>query len=165
VLRELWEWREGVAQRADRATFRVLNNEPMLLMARQPPADLPGLKTIPGIGGEQIERRGREILAAVKRGMDLPDGELPRPERPARRLHDPVYEARVERLKAARNQLAATFDLAPGVLCPNGTLETIARVHPGTREELAAIPGLKRWQLREIGDGLLAAAADPQPTS
>ena len=164
VLRELWEWREGVAQRADRATFRVLNNEPMLLMARQPPADMAALKTIPGIGGEQMERRGSEILAAVKRGMDLPESELPRLERPARRNHDPVYEARVERLKAARNQLAAAFELAPGVLCPNGTLETIARVRPRNREELSTIPGLKRWQLREIGDALLTAAADSSPT-
>jgi ribonuclease D len=161
VLRELWEWREGVAQRADRATFRVLNNEPMLLMARQPPADLAALKTTPGIGGEQIERRGREILEAVRRGVELPDDQLPRLERAPRRAHDPVYEARVERLKAARNQLAATFELAPGVLCPNGTLEAIARLHPGTREELATIPGLKRWQLREIGDALLGAATDP----
>ena len=28
ILRELFEWREGVAQRTDRATFRILNNEP-----------------------------------------------------------------------------------------------------------------------------------------
>jgi len=97
--------------------------------------------------------------------VDLPEAELPRLERPARRAHDPVYEARVERLKAARNQLAAAFDLAPGVLCPNGTLETIARVHPRTRKELAAIPGLKRWQLREIGEALLSAATDPPPSS
>ena len=85
ILRELHEWREGVAQRADRATFRILNNEPMLLMARQPPADLAALKAIPGIGGEQAERRGREILAAVKRGQEVPDRDLPRIERPPRR--------------------------------------------------------------------------------
>ena len=165
ILRELWEWREGVAQRADRATFRVLNNEPMLLMAKQPPVDVAGLKTIPGIGGEQIERRGKELLAAVRRGVELPENELPRLERPPRRAHDPVYEARVERLKAARNRLATEFDLAPGVLCPNGTLEAIARIHPRSREELAPIAGLKRWQFREIGEALLAAAADPPADS
>jgi ribonuclease D len=53
VLRELYEWRESTAQRADRATFRILNNEPMLVMARQPPTDLAALKAIPGVGGEQ----------------------------------------------------------------------------------------------------------------
>ncbi|HEX6104583.1 MAG TPA: HRDC domain-containing protein [Gemmatimonadales bacterium] len=155
ILRELWEWREGMAQRADRATFRVLNNEPMLLMARQPPADLPALRTVPGLGGEQIERRGKEILAAVRRGLELPDQDLPRLERPPRRAHDPAYEARLERLKAVRNKLAAEYELAPGVLCPNGTLETIARVVPRNPEELAEIGGLRRWQLREFGPELL----------
>lgn len=157
VLRELWEWREGVAQRADRATFRVLNNEPLLLMARQPPGDLAALRSVPGIGGEQAERRGKEILAALRRGLELPDEELPRLTRAPRRPADPAYEARLERLKQVRNQLAAKYELAPGVLCPNGTLETIARVHPATVDELATVAELRRWQLREIGKDLLAA--------
>ena len=161
ILRELHEWREGVAQRADRATFRILNNEPMLLMSRQPPADLAALKAIPGIGGEQAERRGREILAAVKRGQEVPDRDLPRIERPPRRPHDPALEARLERLKGVRNQLATRLDLAPGVLCPNGTLEAIARANPMSREALAALPELRRWQLAEIGAELLAAVREP----
>ncbi|MBA3497232.1 MAG: ribonuclease D [Gemmatimonadales bacterium] len=161
ILRELFEWREGVAQRSDRATFRILNNEPMLTMSRQPPADMVALKTIPGIGGEQAERRGREILAAVKRGLEIPDRELPRVERTPRRAYDPAFEARVERLKAGRNRLASQLDLAPGVLCPNGTLETIARANPANMEALAALSDLRRWQWREIGADLLAAAAEP----
>jgi ribonuclease D len=161
VLRELYEWREGVAQRSDRATFRVLNNEPMLAMARQPPADMAALKTIPGIGGEQAERRGREILAAVTRGLEIPEGDLPRVERPPRKAFDPAFEARLERLKSARNRLAVQFDLAPGVLCPNGTLEAIARANPASMEALAALPELRRWQLREIGGELLGAVAEP----
>lgn len=163
ILRELYEWRESVAQRNDRATFRILNNEPMLTMARQPPADLAALKAIPGIGGEQAERRGRDLLAAVQRGLAIPERELPRIERPPRRAYDPAFEARLERLKAARNRLATEFDLAPGVLCPNGTLEAIARANPRTLEELAGLPELRRWQLREIGKGLLAAVPVPEP--
>ncbi len=165
ILRELFEWREGVAQRSDRATFRVLNNEPMLLMARQAPADLAALKTIPGIGGDQAERRGREILAAVKRGQEIPDRDLPRVERPPRRAYDPAFEARLERLKATRNLLAVRLDLAPGVLCPNGTLEAIARVNPTSRDALAAVPGLRRWQLEELGPELLAAVKEPTKAS
>ncbi|MDQ3138253.1 MAG: ribonuclease D [Gemmatimonadota bacterium] len=161
ILRELFEWREGVAQRSDRATFRILNNEPMLTMSRQPPADMVALKTIPGVGGEQAERRGREILAAVKRGLEIPDRDLPRVERTPRRAYDPAFEARVERLKAGRNRLASQLDLAPGVLCPNGTLETIARANPANMEALAALSDLRRWQWREIGADLLAAAAEP----
>jgi ribonuclease D len=161
ILRELVEWREGVAQRSDRATFRVLNNEPMLAMAKRPPADMEALKAIPGVGSEQAERRGREILAAVKRGLEIPERDLPKVERPPRKAFDPALEARLERLKAARNRLAVQLDLAPGVLCPNGTLEAIARLNPASIEALAALPGLRRWQLREIGGELLGALAEP----
>lgn len=160
VLRELYEWRDNVAQRSDRATFRILNNEPMLAMARTPPADLAALKEIPGISKDQAERRGREILAAVQRGLAVPAGDLPRLERPPRRAHDPAFESRLERLKAMRNELAGRLDLAPGVLCPNGTLEAIARANPRTLEELAALPETRRWQLREIGRELLGALGD-----
>ena len=161
VLRELFEWRDQLARRIDKAAFRILNNEPMLAMAQAPPTDLSELKAVRGVGGEQAERRGHEILAAVHRGLAVPEADLPRVERPPRRPSDPAYEARLERLKAARNLLAAQYQLAPGVLCPNGTLEAIARINPASVEELADVPELRRWQVREIGGGLLAALQRP----
>jgi ribonuclease D len=162
VLRELFQWREDTARRTDKAAFRILNNEPMLLMAKSPPRDLAALKEVRGIGQEQADRRGREILAAVQRGLDLPDRDLPRLERPPRRVPDAAFETRLERLKAARNGLALRYDLAPGVLCPNGILEAVAQMNPGTLEDMSRIQELRRWQLREIGSGLLAAL---QPTA
>jgi ribonuclease D len=161
VLRELFEWRDQLARRSDKAAFRILNNEPMLAMAKAPPVDLSELKAVRGIGGEQAERRGREILAAVQRGLAVPEAHLPRVERPPRRPADLAYEARLERLKAARNLLAVQYDLAPGVLCPNGTLEAVARINPASIEQLAKVPELRRWQVREIGGGLLDALQRP----
>jgi ribonuclease D len=161
VLRELFEWRDQLARRTDKAAFRILNNEPMLAMAMAPPADLSELKAVRGIGADQAERRGREILAAVQRGLAVPEADLPRVERPPRRPADPAYEARLERLKAARNLLAIQYELAPGVLCPNGTLEAIARINPATVEELSKVPELRHWQVREIGGGLIAALQRP----
>jgi ribonuclease D len=161
VLRELYQWREDEARRTDRAAFRILNNDPMLLMAKSPPRDINGLKAIRGIGTDQAERRGRDILAAVQRGLDVPERELPRVERARRPPPDAALEARLERLKSARNELATRFDLAPGILCPNGTLEAIARVNPATLEEMSEIREMRRWQLREIGSDLLAALKQP----
>jgi ribonuclease D len=161
VLRELYQWRDAVAQRSDRATFRILNNEPMLVMAKAPPTDMAALKAIPGIGSDQAERRGREILSAVQRGLEVPEAELPRIERPARRAYDAAFDARLERLKAARNRLAVGLELAPGVLCPNGTLEAIARANPSDMAALAGVRELHRWQLRELGPELLAVLPEP----
>jgi ribonuclease D len=165
VLREVWEWRDGVARRADRATFRVLNNEPLLAIAKAPPRDLAALKAIPGISSDQAERRGREILAAVGRGLELPEDQLPRVARQPRRPPDLAFEARLERLKARRNALAQELELAPGVLCPNGTLEAIAREDPNTVERLEAVPELRRWQARTIGPALFDALQEQQPAA
>ncbi len=168
ILRELWEWREGAARRADRATFRILNNEPILAMAKNPPTDMAALKAIPGVSSDQAERRGRDLLAAVRRGLDLPESDLPRLTRPPRRVPDLAYEERLERLKVARNRLAQEYDLAPGVVCPNGTLEAIARLDPKTSAELGGVTELRRWQLREFGEELLQAvrgSAAPDPHS
>lgn len=161
ILRELYDWRDGVAQRLDRATFRVLGNEPMLAMAKHPPADLSAIKAIPGISGDQAERRGRDLLAAIRRGQDLPERDLPRVERPPRRAYDPAFDAALERLKTVRNRLATELDLQPGVLCPNGTLEAIARARPASVEALTQVQELRRWQVSEIGEALLAAVAEP----
>jgi ribonuclease D len=161
VLRELFQWRDELAQRTDRAAFRILNNEPMLVMAKSPPSDLAALKEVRGIGPEQAERRGKDILAAVRRGLAIPERELPRIPRPARRAQDPAYEARLERLKTVRNQLALRYDLTPGVLCSNGTLDAIARVNPSSLGDMSAIRELRRWQLNEFGSDLLAALQQP----
>jgi ribonuclease D len=161
ILRELWEWREAAARRADRATFRILNNEPMLAMAKNAPTELAALKAIPGVSSDQAERRGRDLLAAIRRGLELPEGDLPRLTRPPRRVPDLAYEERLERLKAARNQLAQKYDLAPGVVCPNGTLEAIARLDPKSAAELGSVTELRRWQLREFGEELLQALQGP----
>ncbi len=163
ILRELVQWREELARRTDKAAFRILNNEPILFMAKSPPRDIATLKSVRGISPDQAARRGREILEAVQRALELPEHELPRVERRNRHQPDPELEARIERLKSARNALALTYDLAPGVLCPNGVLEAIARVNPKTLEGMAEIRELRRWQLREMGGALLAALQQPAP--
>ena len=157
ILRELWEWREGAARRADRATFRILNNGPMLAMAKNPPTELAALKAIPGVSSDQADRRGRDLLAAIRRGLELPESDLPVLTRPPRRVPDLAYEERLERLKGARNRLAQEYDLAPGVVCPNGTLEAIARLDPKTTADLGRVMELRRWQLGAFGEELLHA--------
>lgn len=161
VLRELYDWRDQLARRTDKAAFRILNNEPMLFMAKTPPRNMAELKAVRGIGGEQADRRGREILAAVERGLSVPEEQLPRVERIPRRPPDTAYETRLERLKSARNQIAVRFDVPPGVLCPNGTLEAVARLNPSTVQHLAEVPELRRWQLHEFGEELLRALKPP----
>jgi ribonuclease D len=164
ILREVYEWREEIARRSDKAAFRIMNNEPMLAIAKSPPADLEALKAVPGVGTELVQRRGRSLLTAIERALEMPESKWPKLERPPRRQPDPAFEARLDRLKAVRNREAERLELAPGVACPNGTLEAIARAMPGTLDELRALPEIRRWQVEAAGAALLAAARDPEQT-
>ena len=160
LLRSLYDWREATARRLDRASFRILNNEPLFEMAKTPPSTLEELQRVRGVGPETIARRGGEILDAIQQAMAIPEHDLPRLPRVPRRPPDPAFDARLERLKAARNAVALRLDLAPGVTCPNGTLEEIARRVPTRVEELEGVPGLRRWQREAFGEELLAASKD-----
>lgn len=155
VLRELHAWRDVTAKRLDRATFRVMNPETLLAIAELAPTDLAGLRGIRGLPPDQVERRGTELLAAIAKGMAIPEDELPRFERMRRLPPDAAFDARLDRLKVARNAAAARLGLQPGVLCPNGILEGIARAQPKAVAELTAIEGMRRWQVEVLGAELL----------
>lgn len=157
VFRELYVWRARTAEALDRAAFRVMGNEVLFALAQQPPADSAALAGIKGVGREVAERRGAEVIAAIRRGLALPENELPRLPRAVRQRPDPVFDARLERLKALRAGLAARENLAPGVLCPNWLLEAIARAAPASLEELGRVDGIRRWQVGVIGTDLLKA--------
>lgn len=156
-LRELYIWREATASDLDRASFRVMGNEVLLHLAEHPVADLDALGRVKGVGREALGRWGEMILAAIRRGDAVPEGELPRFERPPRKAFDPEWDGRVEKLKVARNSEAERLGLHPGVLCPNGTLEQIASARPVSFDDLMKASALRRWQQQEIGPALLAA--------
>jgi ribonuclease D len=159
VLRELHGWRETLAQKMDRATFRVMNPETLLLLAELQPRDVAALRGIRGISPDQVERRGQELVAAVERGLAIPEKDLPRLERTRRPPPDPAFDARMDRLKVARNAAAERLGLQPGVLCPNGILEGIARLEPKSVEEMVKVADMRKWQREVLGAELLAAIA------
>lgn len=157
VLRELFAWRERTAAQLDRAPFRVLMNEALITVAKAMPVDETALRELKALSPDQLRRRGGEILDAVARGVRAPSDSIPVFPRGRRPDPDLAYEARLERLKSARNAIAERLPLAAGVLCPNGVLEAIARLAPRTMEELSGVEGMRNWQREVTGKELLAA--------
>jgi ribonuclease D len=104
-----------------------------------------------------LESRGTELLAAIRRGLAIPEAELPRFPRAPRWERDPDFDARVTALKAVRDEAAQRLDLDPGVLGARERLEAVARKNPATLEELSAIPELRRWQVDVLGDRFVRA--------
>jgi ribonuclease D len=157
VLREVANWRDTVAAQLDRATFRVMGNEVLFELARRTPKSVSELAAIKGMPKGMIERGGADIVAAVRRGVEVPEAELPKFPRGQRWNKDRDFDERVARLKAVRDSAAARLDLDPGVLCSRERLENIARSGAKTADDLASVPDLRRWQIEEMGAGFIRA--------
>ena len=157
ILRELVPWRDGVARELDRAVFRVVSNEVLLDIAKAAPATKAALGAIKGMPRGVLEQRGDVVLAAVARGLAVPDAELPRFPKAPRWERDPDFDDRAARLRAVRDEVAASLAIDPGVLCSRDRLETIARRQPADMDALLETPDLRRWQAELLGERLLAA--------
>ena len=159
IFRELVRFRDGIARELDRATFRVAGNEALFAVAKERPQSLEALAAIKGVPRGIAERRGSEMLAAVRRGMEVPEDQLPKFPRAPRWDRDADFDNRVNALRTAREETAQRLGLDPGFLCAREKLETIARKRPKTLEELAEVPDLRRWQIEVLGPAFLKALA------
>jgi ribonuclease D len=157
ILRELVPWRDAIARQLDRATFRVIGNEQLLDIARQQPATRDVLAAIKGMPRGLLESRGQEVLDAVKRGLAVPDSDLPRFPKAARWDRDPDFDVRVSALKTVRDEAAARLDLDPGVLCSRDRLEAVARKNPTNHDALETVVELRQWQRAVLGESFLRA--------
>ncbi len=161
-LRAALEWRDEAARTMDRAPFRVADDRTLILLACEPPATVDALAGTKGMSRSLARDRGEELLAALRGTDEIADSDLrpyPRPDRSGPGRPTPEIEARFERLKRLRNQMAADLGLARGTLFPNATLMEIARSAPTDTDALAEVPSLKRWQLALAGSELVRVSA------
>ena len=134
-----------------------MGNEVLLEIARRAPKSTSELGAIKGMPKGMIERAGADIVAAIRRGMDASEAELPKFPKGQRWNKDRDFDDKVGRLKAVRDGAAMRLDLDPGVLCSRERLENVARSGAKTVQDLAAVPDLRRWQIEEMGEGFIRA--------
>lgn len=157
VLRELYAWREDRAKRADRPPFKVVGSDVLLALAERSPTTEDEVEKI--LSSYPRQRDQIEIvLAAIQRGLALPDRELPGRD-PGEKKPGMSQAAKrsVEALRALRDELAEDEGLDPSIVLPQRLIERIAIAGPETLAELAAIEGVRQWRVSEWGPELLAA--------
>jgi len=157
AFRLLHRWRDTVAEREDKAPFRIIGNEALIAVSRALPAARADLGHIRELPSSLARRHGDALFEAVARARALPERELPRLERQPRPPKDPGFDARLERVKAVRNRVATELGLEAGVLCGRTTLEAVVRAGPVDRAALERIPELRHWQVEVLGAALLEA--------
>ena len=158
VLRKLWRYRDSEARGMDRPAFKVMPDEVLLAIAAQRPVDDDGLHHVMRRGSSMHRKHGEAVLRCVVDGLaDLEP--LPSKEDAPRRERKPEGGANIDRLlgplKEWRNREVSRRGLNPVVVANNNVLKEIARLMPTTIDELAQVPGIRRWQIADYGESLL----------
>ncbi|HEV2057133.1 MAG TPA: HRDC domain-containing protein [Methylomirabilota bacterium] len=155
VLRELHHARETLAIKLDRPPFMILGNEVLAALAVLKPRDSNSILTIKGCTINVVRRAGGAILAAVERGLTLPDAELPvRRPNPRPRASGAV-QRRSEALRAWRVEAAKLVELDAGVIFPQRLIDRLAQDPPRDQDALARVEGIGRWRAELFGAELL----------
>jgi ribonuclease D len=150
VLRELAAWRESTSRHRNLPRFRVLPDDLLVEIARLAPTRAADLRHLRRLSPRCVERDGESIVQAVRRGLEVPDADLPQAER-GRPLR--VHAGIVELLHALLRARADERRIASSLLATVRDLELLA--HDPNGKEALALPILSGWRREMVGDDLL----------
>jgi ribonuclease D len=145
VAKALAEWRERRAQERDVPRSRLMKDDALLEVASARPATVEELSR-----SRLLQREARkgetaqEILAAVAKGLETPEEELPRKDAAA--APKKGSEALIDLLKVLLKSRAEDLGVAPKLLASAEDLNRIAA------EDEPDVPALSGWRREAFGD-------------
>jgi ribonuclease D len=148
VLLELAAWRERLAQSLDVPRGRVLRDDALYDIANQVPTSTEALGQLRTLSdGFARSQRAKEIIEAVKAGIERDPKTLPKIER--NEALSAEASATLELLKVLLKAAAAEHGVAPRIIADSDDLEQLA-----TSDE-ADILALQGWRRALFGDAAL----------
>ncbi len=149
VLKEVAAWRESEAQGRDVTRNRVLRDETLLDIAAHRPGSREELLRTRGIDrNSRNPEKADNILAAVARGMDIPDDQCPRAAKP-----EPLPKglgATLDLLKVLLKMKCEAEGVAQKLVANSADLERIAF------DDDAPVAALSGWRRELFGGDALA---------
>ncbi|MEX2144388.1 MAG: HRDC domain-containing protein [Anaerolineales bacterium] len=159
ILLELAFYRDAKAAEADRPLFKIISDSTLTAIAIAQPQHPKDLETVEGMTAGQIQRHGKGLLDAVKRGQQAPPL-----KRPRRAPYDEAFVERVDKLRAWRKKAALELEVESDVVLPRDLMQAVARANPGSQDELAPVLADVPWRRVRYGEQILQAlAAQPPP--
>jgi len=149
VLKELAAWREREAQERDIPRQRMLRDETLMEIAAHHPADTNELGRTRGLGKGLVEgKMGVALLEAVKRGLALPEDQIPKPPERVElpRGLGPV----VDLLKVLLKMKCDEHGVAQKLVANTADVEAIAA------SDDSDVPALHGWRRELFGEDALA---------
>jgi len=157
-VREIWQWREQQAERADCPPFKILGNQQLLELASwaaaHPDQDIENGPRLP----RNCEgRRLQQLKAAARRANNTPRDKWPeRFKRQQQTYTGPECKPQIEALRAESARVAGDLGIPSAVLAPKAMIVNIARNNARARAEMQACSGMMNWQVALLEEPLRA---------
>jgi ribonuclease D len=157
-LKELYLARNAIAERSDRAPYRILDDSTLIELARRAPRDHQQLGQMRGLRAWKVERFGDQVLAALHRAETSGPMSWPRRGRASPRPPEltPAEKSLLHALRRWRDDRARDRGVEPARVATTAMLTRIAVAKPGHVEALGELPGMDAWRVREYGEEILA---------
>lgn len=146
AAREVAAWREIKAQRVDKPRKWVLTDEQIVEACKRGARTIDELFMVRGVREKLSTRDAREVASLIAKGLDLPEDQLPKPERPAK--SEPNVDIQVDLMEALARLRAKENDIALHTLASRDDLAAVARGH-------RQVAVLKGWRGAILGGELL----------
>jgi ribonuclease D len=112
VVRELWRWRDGEAQRRDCPSRRVLRDDLVVELAKRQTADVKRIRAVRGMERGDLQRYLPKIAEAIERALKLKEHEWPRLDRKPTR---PQLNLLGQFLSTALGSICRSAEVAPSL--------------------------------------------------
>lgn len=149
VARELYLWRDQLAERLNRPPRLVMRDDLLVEVARRAPTKSEELHAVRGLP------RGQEsaLLEAVKRGRALPLNECPQPE--VRDSEPPNIAILGNLLQVVLTDYASRHRIAANLIASGSDLKALARSYLNGRS-LPDVPLARGWRSQSVLPELLS---------
>ncbi|MFM7184646.1 MAG: ribonuclease D [Planctomycetota bacterium] len=150
IARELWHWRDAVAEQRDMPPKRVLRDDLLVELCKRKSADERQISAIRGMQRSDLRYILKGLSEAIARGLDLPEEECPGGER--HRTPPPQLAMLGQFLATAVAGMCRSEHLAPALVGTSSDMRDLLAwklgYHDGDRPPLLATG----WRARVVGD-------------
>jgi ribonuclease D len=147
VLRELAAWRENKAREVDRPRRWIAEDRELTAMAHALPGSQADLQRCAGVNPRLIQRQGRALLDAARRGLDLPEADLPPATRRTRQA--PSLKPRTDAVLAYVRNRAERFEIDPQLVCGRDAVAALLEADAAAGPDDHAL--LRGWRAELLG--------------
>jgi len=150
VLRELAAWREETARAVDKPRRNIADDTELVSMANALPRQHGDLSLCPKLETRTVKRYGHDLVAAVKRGLDVPEVDLP--ETPKRADLRRLGKDRVNNVVEQISKRAEERRIDPQLVASKSAVVLLLTEGPDASPEKHNL--IRGWRSELLGDML-----------